>query len=163
MAYTTTATRSATVTATETRVRAVLRQVNVDLLAAVAAGLVARERTDGWYDDLVYMLKEDALQHFEIRVRDNGTLVAAWRYEVSNDGSLTLTDRGGGLSFYGFSRTATVSLVIQRRPGVGAEVTAAIDRLGWTVKVESLEGALTRERSYSKDGFGVVRNKIGVS
>lgn len=163
MGHTTTATRSATVSATETRVRAVLRQVNVDLLAAVAAGLVSKDRTDGWYTDLAYMLKEDALKHFEIRVKDNGTLVAAWRYEVSNDGSLTLTDRGGGLGFYGFSRTATVSLVIQRRAGLSAEVTAAIDHLGWTAKVESLDGALTRERSYSKDGYGVVRSKIGVS
>lgn len=162
MTNTATATRSATVAATETRVRAVLRQLNVDLYAAVAVGLVDRTRTEGWYDDLSYMLLENALSYFELRVIDDAKVVAAWRYVVSSDGSLTQTDHGGGIDFYAFPSSASVRLVIQRRPSLSKAVSAEIDRRGWTNKVPSLDGAMTQERTYSKDGYGVVRHSLQV-
>lgn len=162
MTFTASATRSATVAITETRVRAVLRQLNVDLYAAAAAELVDRSRTDGWYDDLSYMLLKNALSYFELRVVDDAEVVAAWRYVVSSDGSLTQTDQGGGINFYAFSRTASVRLVIQRRTGLPKAVSAEIDRRGWTNKVASLGGAMTQERTYSKDGYGVVRHSLQI-
>lgn len=163
MAHTRTATRSATITATETRVRAVLRQVNVDLYAAVSAGLLSTTQTRDWYDDLTYMLTKDALIHFELRVHHGGRIIDAWRYEVSNDGSLTLTDKGGGINFYALPRTATITLTVRRRPQLPAVVSAEIDRRGWTVKVQNLNGVMTRERAYSKDGYGVVRHRFQMS
>jgi hypothetical protein len=99
MTYTQTRTQSSTVTITEARVRAVLRQVNVDMLAAVLCKFVSKESTDKWKDDLFYMLGKNALRYFELRVYLNGDIKAAWRYEVSIDGSLTNSDRGGGINF----------------------------------------------------------------
>jgi hypothetical protein len=160
MSYTTT--RATTITATETRVKAVLRQVNVDMLAAVACGLVSDNRVRGWKNDLQYMLCKNALVYFELRVQEGGTIRAAWRYEISDDGSLLSGTSGGGLNFYAFSSNASISLIIKRRLNLSAAVNDEIDRRGWTTSVKSLAGVKTRERAYCKDGYGVIRHQLNV-
>lgn len=154
-------THTSTTTATETRVRAVLRQVNVDLLAAVAADLVNHSRAAEWYQDLSYMLNENAIEHFEIRVQRGDTPVGAWRYVVRDDGSLMPSNRGGGINFCNFVASSdTVHVVITRRSGLPDAVSKEIDRRGWTVPMAALSGSLIQERIYSKDGYGVVRHRI---
>jgi hypothetical protein len=160
MTYTQTRTQSSTVTITEARVREVLRQVNVDMLAAVLCKFVSKESTDKWKDDLFYMLGKNALRYFELRVYLNGDIKAAWRYEVSIDGSLTNSDRGGGINFYSFSNGSTVKLIIQRRENLPSQVNEEINRRGWTSSVQALTSGQTAERSYSKDGYGVIRHRL---
>lgn len=152
-----TTTRTAVVSATDARVEAVLRQLHADLLNAIAAKLTSHDVVCGWRDDLAYMLRHNAIVHFEIRVECGGRPWTSWRYEVSNDGSLRETSRGGGINFFGAPPGSRARLVIQRRPWLPTEVGAEIDRRGWTHPVPALVGSGERERAYSQDGWGVVR------
>ena len=65
--------------------------------------------------------------------------------------------RGGGINFFGAPVGSRAKLVIQRRAGLSAAVSAEIDRRGWTHPVPALLGTGERERAYSQDGWGVVR------
>jgi hypothetical protein len=102
MTYSQTRTQTNTVTITETRVRAVLRQINVDMFSAVTSGFASKETIGKWKDDLFYMLSKDALCYFEFRVYLGDQIKAVWRYGISADGSLTTSDQGGGINFYDF-------------------------------------------------------------
>jgi len=159
MAYTNTATFTATttVTATEARVRWVLRQVRVDLMAATSRGIAMPKSFEALLDDLAYMLQKNAIFHFELRL----TPGAAWRYVVSDDGTVVDTGQhGGGINFYDYQASAQLSLVIVRRPGLPRTVTDEINHRGWTKPVDSLEGEGVQERAYEKDGYGVVRHRF---
>lgn len=159
---TTSYTRSATETVAVTHVRlnAVLLQVRVDFINAVAAGLATHERVTSWRDDLEYMLFNNALEHFELRVERGATRWNTWRYVVSNDGTLQETSRGGGIDFWQAPPGYEASLVIRRRADLDANVSAEIDRRGWIRKVDSVTGAAERERAYSKDAWGTIRFRI---
>lgn len=162
MYYSTTQTRtvSETVAATVARVRAVLLQVHVDFINALSALLVESDRVESWLDDLSYMLVKNAIEHFEMRVECRGGLWRAWRYEVSDDGSLIETARGGGIDFWDAPAGSQVRLVIRRRDDLPEWVSAELDRRGWTHKVAALPGMPIRERAYSKDCWGLVRCRI---
>jgi hypothetical protein len=162
MTYTQTRTQANTVTITETRVRAVLRQINVDMLAGVIRGFASKETIDRWKDDLFYMLSKDALSYFELRVSISGQIKAAWRYEISIDGSLTTSDKGGGINFYDFPNDSILNLVIKRRENLSNQISEEINRRGWTNSVKTLTSDQTKERSYSKDGYGVIRYHLNL-
>jgi hypothetical protein len=148
MTYTQTRTQANTVTITETRVRAVLRQINVDMFAAVIRGFASKETIEKWKDDLFYMLSKE--------------IEAAWRYEVSSDGSLTTSDRGGGINFYDFPNNSILSLAIKRQTNLPNQVNEEINCRGWTSSVKTLTSNQTKERSYSKDGYGVTRHRLNL-
>jgi len=162
MTYTQTRTQANTVTITETRVRAVLRQINVDMFAAVIRGFASKETIEKWKDDLFYMLSKDALCYFELRVSLGGQIEAAWRYEISSDGSLTTSDRGGGINFYDFPNNSILSLAIKRQTNLPNQVNEEINCRGWTSSVKTLTSNQTKERSYSKDGYGVTRHRLNL-
>ena len=153
-------TRSASVAATAARVEAVLLQVHLDFINAISAGLVTHEAACSWRSDLAYMLWHNALEHFEIRVERGGARWNSWRYEVSNDGSLRETSRGGGINFFAAPPGYTAIVVIKQRPGLSADVSAEIERRGWIYTVGALTGLPVRERAYSQDCWGVVRYQI---
>jgi len=164
MAYTNTISRTASVTATETRVRSVLRKVRVDLLAAAYRGLSVSNRLEQHLDDISYMLQKNALRHFEIRVSVGARLHRAWRYEISDDGRLLgAGEEGGGIDFYQCPAASSITLVISRRPDLHQSISQEIDRLGWTTSVVELQGAGVRERAYEKDGYGVIRTRFDLA
>ncbi|MEX1363079.1 MAG: hypothetical protein AB1Z98_08130 [Nannocystaceae bacterium] len=160
MAYTSTTTRTATVAATEARVRSVLRQVRVDLMAASRNSLEAT-RLEQWIDDLSYMLQSNALKNFEIRISQSSKVLRAWQYEVTDDGHvLGGGGNGGGIDAYGLPTGATTQLVVTKRQPLPTEVFNEIQRRGWTNSVQALQGTLVRERVYEKDGYGVIRHRF---
>ena len=162
MAYTSTITRTTTITATEARVRSVLRQVRVDLMAASQHSLCA-DRLEKWIDDLCYMLQSNALQSFEIRIALGSQVLRAWRYEVTDDGHvLGSGGNGGGIDTYGLPPGTTTTLVINKRQSLSPQVTREIEQRGWTVSVQSLDGTLVRERVYERDGYGVIRHRYEI-
>ena len=164
MAYTNTTTRTATVTATEARVRSVLQKVRVDLLAAVYRGMNVPDRLEQHLDDIAYMLQKNALRYFEIRVSVGAQLHRAWRYEISDDGRLLgAGEEGGGIDFYQCPTTSSVKLVISRRPNLHPSISREIDSRGWTTSVVELQGAGVRERAYEKDGYGVIRTRFDLA
>jgi hypothetical protein len=161
MAYTNTITRTATVTATEARVRSVLQKVRVDLLAAFYRGMNVPDQLEQHLDDISYMLQKNALRHFEVRVSVGGQLHRAWRYEVSDDGRLLgAGEEGGGIDFYQCPAASSITLVISRRPDLHHSISQEIIRRGWTDSVVALQGAGVRERAYEKDGYGVIRTRF---
>lgn len=163
MAYTNTntITASAVVTATEARVRELLKHVRVELGAACYRGLVEASEIEKWLADLSYMLQKNALINFQVRVHVGGELRRAWCYDVSDDGRvLGSGENGGGIDFYQFPAGSHVSLVISRRQGLSRAVSEEIDRRGWTRPVESLQGSGVRERVYEKDGYGLIRHRF---
>ena len=160
MTHTTTVTASTTVTATATRVAYVLRRVRGDLISAAFAGLADEPRIKKWIDDLQYMLVNDALKHFELRVEAGGRLQRAWRYSVSDDGTLLESGRSGGIDLMGMPVGSTAEVIITRRSNLNGPVNDEINRRGWTTSVAALLGSGQRERAYSKDGYGVVREQF---
>lgn len=161
MAYTNTISRTASVTATEARVRSVLRKVRGDLLAASFRGMKVPAGLEEHLDDISYMLQKNALRHFEIRVYAGAQLHRAWRYEVLDDGRLLgVGDEGGGIDFYQCHASSSVSLVVSIRPDLHPSTTQEINRRGWTSPVAELQGSGVRERVYEKDGYGVIRTRF---
>jgi hypothetical protein len=64
--------------------------------------------------------------------------------------------------FYSFSNGSTVKLIIQRRENLPNQVNEEINRRGWTGSVQALTSGQTAERSYSKDGYGVIRHRLNL-
>ena len=152
MIYTQTRTQVNTVTITETRVRAVLRQISVDMFAAVIRGFASKETIDKWKYDLLYMLSKNALCYFELRVSLGDQIKAAWRYEISIDGSLTTSEKGGGINFYTFPKNSILSLVIKRRENLSSQISEEINRRNAEIEREGREfiEAMRREWNLPK-------------
>ncbi len=154
-----TSTQTITTTATAARVRKVLHEVFVDLLGLSTFGVVDQEDVNRWVDDLQYMLTAGALSSFELRAYRGSTVIDAWRYTVSDDGSLSTGERGGGIDSYSLRTATKVTVAIQKRNGLTRRVLAEIESRGWTRTVESLAFPTTERRVYAADGYGLIREK----
>ena len=126
-------TRTSSITATAARVADVLRQVRVDLINAERAGLTSAVTIKDWVDDLTAMLLANALVHFELRILDRSARIwRAFRYTISDDGSLQEKGHGGGIDFFAAPAGSVARLTILRRPNLPPETSRLIDELGWT-------------------------------
>jgi hypothetical protein len=53
------------------------------------------------------------------------------------------------------------NIVVTYRDDVEPDVRAEMRRRGWGPGGVSLAGNATRERAYSKEGYGLIRSKVG--
>jgi hypothetical protein len=157
--YARTSTRSETVSITEARVAEVLRQFRVELINAYYSDLIQGDQVDRIIRDLKFMLLNDALQYFELRIVYNGRVWRAWRYLVSMDGTLQESSDGGGIDFFEAPTGAVACVAIERRRDLPKNISDRIIDMGWRHYVPDLDGTGTRERAYSKDRYGVIRSR----
>lgn len=159
MTYTYTAT--ATSTMTEARMRAVMQKVSANFTAFVVSGLVKREDARRWAEDLEYLQVEEALQFFEVQLRTPGGHRFGLRYTVRSDGSVHQDASSGGLDLYGLPRDTAVNLYAHLRDGTPQRVRDELGRRGWGFNGTKLEGATSEARSFSNNGYGITREKLG--
>lgn len=161
MSYSYAATRTATTTMTEARVRAVMRKVAANFRAFVTAGLVTESSATKWSDDLIFLQLEEVLDYFEVQVVTPAGNKFGLRYTVSADGSIYEDSRSGGLDVYGIPPNSTVKLFAKMLPGKLASVRDELEKRGWSFNGSSLEGEVTASRAFSSNGYGINRSQIG--
>lgn len=161
MTFSATATR--TNTFTEARLRAVMPEVGADFYCLAAAGLITMATTQKWTEELSFILQHQAANGFQIQLKCDGYNPIAIDYRVSSDGTVRESGAGGGIDYFalpeGTRATLFVDMNYQSREI--ATVKIYIVQRGWGTDGHAVEGQVTRDRTYSKDGYGIVRAKIG--
>ncbi|NRD43294.1 hypothetical protein [Corallococcus exiguus] len=161
MTYSRTWAATASSTATEARVREVMKNVFADITGLATRGFITHERAAKWRDDLTWMLSDEVISSFELQLEAPGRSACGFHYAVSDDGSLQEASRSGGMQLYAFPDGTEAELVVSFRHSLSDEVTAEIKARGWTSSAEYLKGEKTRDRAFSCDGYGLVRNRVG--
>lgn len=153
-----TSTATRTTTTTDARVRAVMQKVAANLSAFVAAGLVERTRAQKWADDLTYLQIEEAIDFFELQINDRSL---GLRYTVNSDGSVQQDSASGGLDIYGLPADTTVRLYAHLQTGIPQNVRDELKRRGWSFNGQRMEAEESERRSFSSEGYGITRTKLG--
>jgi hypothetical protein len=155
-----TATRTSTFT--DARLRAVMPEVGADFLAVAGAQIITFATAQQWAEELAYILLHEAAHGFQIQLTCPDGLRIALDYRVSSDGSIRESGTAGGVDYYalpaGTYATLFVNLNEQAR-AIGA-VRSYLQQRGWG-NGSAVQGDVVRDRAYSKDGYGVIRSKIG--
>ncbi len=157
-----TASRSCSDTFSEARARAVMLEVGADFYALAAAKLISWEDAERWTEELSFILVHRAAIRFQIQLRCSGYLPRALDYRVSNDGSVLESGTGGGINYFGLPAGTVASLFVEwnRLAKDLGYVQQYLYARGWG-KAVAVDGAAVRDRVYSKDGYGVIRSKVG--
>lgn len=158
-----TQTRSQTDSFTDARLRAVMAEVGADFYAPAAAGLITADVARKWTEELSFILLYRAANSFQLQcTKPDGTKVAL-HYSVSSDGSVRESSNAGGIDFYALPVGTKAFLFVDmdwNSPNI-AIVRDYITRRGWGTDGKAVEGNPIRDRVYSKEGYGVIRSKIG--
>jgi hypothetical protein len=147
---------------TEARVRAVMRKVEANFRAFITAGLITEAHASSWTADVTYLQLVEALDYFEVQCATPEGASFGLRYRVAADGSIREDSRSGGLDVYGIPRNSRVRLYAHLRNGIGSSVREELRKRGWGFDGSSLEGPESEQRSFSREGYGVTRSKVGV-
>jgi hypothetical protein len=143
---------------TEARVRTVMQKFAANLRAFVAARLVSADRAQEWADDLTYLQIEEALDFFELQI---GGRAFGLRYTVRADGSVQQDSPSGGIDVYGLSPGTSVQLYAHLRSGIPQRIYEELKRRGWGFNGQRMEAPESEYRSFSSDGYGLTRAKLG--
>jgi hypothetical protein len=151
-------TTSRTNTFTDARLRAVMPEVGADFSAPAAAGIITFETARRWTEHLTFVLQRQAADGFQLQLTyPNGTRIAL-DYRVSSDGSVRESGTAGGVDYYALPAGTTAMLFVNLKYPLPADVRAYTS--GWGAG-SSVQGDAARDRVYSKDGYGIIRGKIG--
>lgn len=161
MTYTQARSASRSSTATEARVREVMKQVFADITGLATRGFMTHERAAKWRDDLIWMLSAEVISSFELQLKAPGQPARGFHYDVSDDDSLQEASRSGGMQLYAFPDGTEVSLIVSFKQPLPADIEEEIKARSWTIPGAYLKGERTRDRAYSCDGYGVIRNRVG--
>jgi HORMA domain-containing protein len=159
---TSTFTASRTNTFTDARLRAVIPEVGADFYALAGASIISFEAAVRWTEDLTFILQHQAARGFQIQLTyPNGQQIAL-DYRVSSDGSIRGGSTAGGIDYYALpSRTSAVLFIDLDLNAQAIDTVRAYTRQRAWGTGNPVEGDLVRDRVYSKDGYGVIRGKIG--
>lgn len=155
---------SRTSTYTYSRACVVMNKALDDIIGLCATKFITKDQALKWYEDILYVLSKEAADFFEIQLRSSSLEQCGIRYEVSDDGYIYEESESGGIDYYGLPNDTQAFLFLKLRTN-SANYSEVIEELqnnrGWGTKGEALDNAIVRERAYSKDGYGLVRNKVG--
>lgn len=158
---TTTITKTQSDTFTESRAKYVLGKIFDDFNGIIFRGFTSTssDSIKVWRDDIAFIMEQNALHHFEIQFSygsDSWTL----RYEVDKFGGIARDDDSGGSDFYNIPINAELNIVV-RRDNSNDTVSNYLKRRGWVSGGNFVAEDSSGDRTYSKDGFGVNRKKLG--
>ena len=161
MSFTGTATQ--TNTFTDARLKAVMPEVGADFYAMAAAGLITYKTAENWTEELTFVLQHQAAYGFQVQLRRAGSPAIALDYRVSSDGTIRESSTGGGIDYYALPAGTTASLFVDMnyRAAQIAIVNAYTASRGWGTNGQPVQGTPERDRAYSSNGYGVIRNRIG--
>ena len=157
-----TGTRSQTYSFTEARLRAVMPEVGADFTNMAGAGIITFNTAQRWTEELAFVLLRQAARGFQVQLSCPGRAPIALDYRVSSDGTVRESGRAGGIDYYGLpdGTTATLFIDLDNNSRNIMEVRLYTQQRGWGVGSAVL-GEPVRDRVYSKDGYGVIRGRIG--
>lgn len=163
MYATSTATVSRTSTYTEARVRYVMDKVFDDLVTIAVREFASIELLSAWSNDIRAVLNLQAAEFFEIQLTKPDGKSVAIRYAVVDDGSIIEDEESGGQNLFALPNGTSVRIVIRLRDSATKREAALayLKRRGWGTNGTVLQGESTGDRGYSKDGYGVRRQRIG--
>jgi hypothetical protein len=163
MTMTDTRSRSGTNTYSDARARTVMLEVGADFYALASANLITFDVAEKWTEELSFVLLQQTVRGFQIQLRRPGSPTIALDYRVSNDGSVLESSTAGGINYYGLPVGTTAGLVVDFNCEARniAVVKRYIVERGWGTNGQAVEGEVVRDRVYAKDGFGVIRSKVG--
>ncbi len=159
-----TATRSRTDTFTEARLAAVMPEVGADFYAMASAGLITLSTAQKWTEELTFVLRHKAAHGFQIQLVCPGRDKIALDYRVSSDGTVHESGTGGGIDYFSLPAGTTAGLFVNlnyQSPLIATVQTYTAQR-GWGTNGQAVPGEPIRDRAYTKEGYGVVRGKVGV-
>lgn len=152
-----------TTTYTEVRARYVMDKIFEDFTGLIVRGFTAPAEIQKWKEDLLYLMKEEVLSFFEIQLTKPGGEMLALRYNVKADNSLSQDSSSGGLELYGLPPGTKANLLADLNNNA-ANYQKAYNEVhtnrGWGFG-NKVEGTIEKQHGYSKEGYGVERNKIG--
>jgi hypothetical protein len=155
-------TRTTTNTYTEPRAKYVTDKAFEDIIGIETRGLISSRQGELWRQDILFFLEMEALDFFELQfTKPNSVKKAGLKYIVVSDGGIYCDDESGGDDFWIFSKETKVNILVSRK--MSKNETAVKDYLtkrGYT-SGNSIEGAGTHQRDYSKNGFGFQKNRTG--
>jgi hypothetical protein len=156
-------TRSETNTHTESRASYISDKVAADIFGLVSRGILEKESAIEWMDIVDICLRKNGLEKFQLKISRPGGEEAAVTYQVDSTGTISFDENSGGLDWYEFEINSSVSIVIRRNSnGINdSDINQLLQKYGWTTGASFIEGNEYKDKSYSKDGFGVNRSRIG--
>jgi hypothetical protein len=159
---TTTFSASRTNTFTDARLRAVMPEVGTDFYALAGASVISFETAVRWTEELTFILLQQAARGFQIQLTYPSGHKIALDYRVSSDGSVRESSTGGGIDYYLLPAGTSAILFVDLDESARAiqAVRTYIRERAWGTG-NAVEGDPVRDRAYSKDGYGVIRSKIG--
>lgn len=159
---TTTFTASRTNTFTDARLRAVMPEVGGDFYALAGASVITFDTAVRWTEELTFILNHQAAHGFQIQLTYPSGHRIALDYRVSSDGSVRESGTSGGIDYYLLPAGTSAFLFVDLDFSARAidTVRTYIRERGWGTG-NAVEGAPVRDRVYLKDGYGVIRGKIG--
>lgn len=153
---------SRTNTFTDARLRAVMPEVGADFYALAGAGIVSFDVAARWTEEVTFVLRHQAANGFQLQLTyPNGTRIAL-DYRVSSDGSIRESGTAGGVDYYALPGTiATLFVDLDFQSRAIATVRTYTQQRGWGTG-SPVQGEVVRDRVYSRNGYGVIRGKIGL-
>jgi lipid-binding SYLF domain-containing protein len=157
-----TGTRSQSNSYTDARLRAVMPEVGADFVNMAGAGIIEFATATRWSEDLLFVLQHQAARGFQIQLNCPGRVPIALDYRVSSDGSVRESSTAGGINYYALpaGTTATLFVDLNFEARQIATVQHYTRQRGWGTGL-AVAGDVIRDRVYSKDGYGVIRGKVG--
>lgn len=158
-----TATRSKTDTFTDARLAAVMPEVGGDFYALAGAELISLDTAKRWTEELTFVLSYKAAHGFQIQLTSPGRNPIALDYRVSSDGTVQESGTAGGIDYYALPTGTRVGLFVNFNFAARdfAIVQTYTQQRGWGTNGQAVQGDPVRDRVYSKEGFGVIRGKVG--
>lgn len=146
------------------RARVVMNKALDDIIGLCAIGFITKDTALKWYEDILYVLSKEAADFFEIQLISSSLKQCGIRYEVSDNGYIYEDSESGGIDYYGLHNDTQVSLFLKLRtnsPNYYEVLQELENNRGWGTNGKALENSIVGDRAYSKDGYGLVRNKVG--
>jgi Bacterial HORMA domain family 1 len=157
-------TKTHTSTFTDARLRAVMPEVGADFYALAGAGIITFNLAQRWTEELMFILQHEAANGFQVQLTSPNGQRIALDYRVSSDGSVRESGQAGGIDYYGLPEGTRAVLFVDLDQQVRSfdVVRTYIRQRGWGLNGQPVQGDPVRDRAYSKDGYGVVRGKVGI-
>jgi hypothetical protein len=140
-----------------------MRHVLGDFMNVASAGMVVRETIQKWHEDVEYVVLLEVVDTFQLQfTKPDGTRLAL-SYTVRDDGTILETSKAGGIDFHCLPPGTKPSIVISyRRDAKNLDkMWKYLQARGWTTGASLVDGVVSRDRAFSKSGFGIERGTVG--
>lgn len=137
-------------------------EVGADFYALAGANLISMTTASHWTAELTFVLQHQAAKGFQLQFTRPGANPIALEYKVSSDGTVSESSTGGGIDYFALPQGTTVVLFIEldesaKNIAIVREHTRAQN---WGTG-SAVGGSAARDRAYSKEGYAIVRYKVG--